>query len=609
MTGVIATIPKFQFSANGIPMVGGTLDTYIAGSTTPTDTWQDSALTVANTNPITLDARGECVLWLDSAVVYKFVLKNAAGVIQWTQDNISTPAALVNTLRTDLAASSGASLVGTISPATGGIDRTQADKNSDAVTVKDFGGTWDGVADVSTVAQAALDSGAKVVDFMGLSGKIVTALTIPAGIEARNVNLTAGTAGMNMLLVNSRSRVSGTLTGTGTTSIVERGIYPAADGVEDVHLDVIVQNMTFGVHAQYLGTDAEANFPRRWTGTIRCKNIVGAIGKSEGYGVLLSPALDCNLKIFGKTIQRHALYLSAGASNNIIDVDVDGCKNVAYQINTSATQAASQYNTVCVKARNLTVPGDPQGADQVNGVHILGNSHRNTTYLDIDGNGTAEMAIVCEGVSTDITMQPTGNKFYGHIKGGFVGKDVVRDIGCAQNDYSGLSIDANATFSVIAFRLNGARASAALPWAGPRAYDNQINAQGVAIRGIYNEVTDVATYIGPNDIRNNSTSLRVDDRTDGKRTGYSRRCKFSGTTASAAATTSIDTTVTLPIPMQVLARNVDVKLTGSSVQFFDKPICIVGVIAAADETSLGFRAYNGHSAAQTLSYTGTVEGD
>jgi hypothetical protein len=112
MAAVIAQIPKFQFSANGVPMVGGTLETYIAGTTTPTNTWQDSALTIANTNPITLDARGECVLWLDSAVVYKFVLKNAAGVIQWTQDNISTPAALVNTLRTDLAASSGASLVG-----------------------------------------------------------------------------------------------------------------------------------------------------------------------------------------------------------------------------------------------------------------------------------------------------------------------------------------------------------------------------------------------------------------------------------------------------------------------------------------------------------------
>jgi hypothetical protein len=112
MAGVIATIPKFQFSANGVPMVGGTLETYIAGSTTPATTWQDSDLTSANTNPISLDARGECVLWLDSAVVYKFVLKNAAGVVQWTQDNIKTVADVANTLRSDLAAPTGASLIG-----------------------------------------------------------------------------------------------------------------------------------------------------------------------------------------------------------------------------------------------------------------------------------------------------------------------------------------------------------------------------------------------------------------------------------------------------------------------------------------------------------------
>ena len=66
MTGVIATIPKYQFSTNGVPLVNGTLTTYLAGSTTLTTTWQDLALTGANTNPIVLDSRGECILYLDS---------------------------------------------------------------------------------------------------------------------------------------------------------------------------------------------------------------------------------------------------------------------------------------------------------------------------------------------------------------------------------------------------------------------------------------------------------------------------------------------------------------------------------------------------------------
>lgn len=145
MAGVIATIPKFQFSANGAPLVGGTLEAYIAGSTTPATTWQDSALTIANTNPISLDARGECVLWLDPAVVYKFVLKNAQGVIQWTQDNISNPAALANSLRADLAASSGASLVGFLQAGAGAVATTVQSKLRESVSVKDFGAIGDGV--------------------------------------------------------------------------------------------------------------------------------------------------------------------------------------------------------------------------------------------------------------------------------------------------------------------------------------------------------------------------------------------------------------------------------------------------------------------------------
>lgn len=138
MAGVIATIPKFQFSANGVPMVGGTLETYIAGSTTPATTWQDSALTIANSNPISLDARGECVLWLDPAVVYKFVLKNAQGVIQWTQDNISNPAALANSLRADLAAPFGAERVGYTPSGAGAVAKSVQDKLREDVCVFDF---------------------------------------------------------------------------------------------------------------------------------------------------------------------------------------------------------------------------------------------------------------------------------------------------------------------------------------------------------------------------------------------------------------------------------------------------------------------------------------
>lgn len=92
MTGVIATIPRIQFSGPlGVPLIGGKLYTYLAGTTTPEPTFQDEALTIANPNPVELDSTGSCTLWLDPAKKYKFLLRNALGVTQpgWPVDDIN----------------------------------------------------------------------------------------------------------------------------------------------------------------------------------------------------------------------------------------------------------------------------------------------------------------------------------------------------------------------------------------------------------------------------------------------------------------------------------------------------------------------------------------
>ena len=83
--------PKLQFfDANGNPLVGGKLHTYLAGTTTPQTTFQDKAGTSANTNPIVLDARGEANVWLDPSVLTKFILTTADEVEIWTVDNIGS---------------------------------------------------------------------------------------------------------------------------------------------------------------------------------------------------------------------------------------------------------------------------------------------------------------------------------------------------------------------------------------------------------------------------------------------------------------------------------------------------------------------------------------
>lgn len=88
---VLAPEPKAQFfDANGNPLVGGKVYTYAAGTSTPLATFTDANALTQNTNPVILDARGECNLWFATATSYKVVLKDASDNLIWTVDNIAT---------------------------------------------------------------------------------------------------------------------------------------------------------------------------------------------------------------------------------------------------------------------------------------------------------------------------------------------------------------------------------------------------------------------------------------------------------------------------------------------------------------------------------------
>jgi hypothetical protein len=79
------------FSSNGVPLAGGLIYTYAAGSTTPVATYTSSSGATPHTNPIVLDAAGRVAtgeIWLTTTTVYKFVLKTSAGVTIATYDNV-----------------------------------------------------------------------------------------------------------------------------------------------------------------------------------------------------------------------------------------------------------------------------------------------------------------------------------------------------------------------------------------------------------------------------------------------------------------------------------------------------------------------------------------
>ena len=82
--------PYIKFTAintNGLPLIGGKVHTYIAGTNTPTDTWSDFGITL-NSNPVDLNAMGQANIFLTENFAYKFVIKDSLDNVIETQDNI-----------------------------------------------------------------------------------------------------------------------------------------------------------------------------------------------------------------------------------------------------------------------------------------------------------------------------------------------------------------------------------------------------------------------------------------------------------------------------------------------------------------------------------------
>jgi hypothetical protein len=184
MTGVIATIPRQQFlDALGVPLIGGKLYVYQAGSTTLADTFQDQNLTTKNQNPIPLDAAGSCTIWLDPAAQYKFVLRNALGITQpgWPIDNISgasnvlslTPTLGLYAKLTALAAAVGSALIGFIQSGSGAVALTLQDLLRERVSITHFG---------AKASNAAAQNGAAIRAAMTEASSRKCVLWVPAGV-------------------------------------------------------------------------------------------------------------------------------------------------------------------------------------------------------------------------------------------------------------------------------------------------------------------------------------------------------------------------------------------------------------------------------------------
>ncbi|WP_433705790.1 hypothetical protein [Paraburkholderia sacchari] len=94
MSATLLPNAEQQFlDANGKPLAGGSVYFYIPLTTTFKNTWQDSAQTILNTNPVILDAAGRAIIWGSGS--YRQVVYDQFNNLVWDQTTEDSTGGLI----------------------------------------------------------------------------------------------------------------------------------------------------------------------------------------------------------------------------------------------------------------------------------------------------------------------------------------------------------------------------------------------------------------------------------------------------------------------------------------------------------------------------------
>lgn len=235
-TGTLAPAPyQTVLDNDGVSLSGALVYTYIAGTTTPIDTFSASDLTVPNTNanPIVADAAGRFVAYLTPGLSYKFLYKTATGTTIRTCDNIGSVA--TSTVDLDVTGTAGVSIaageVAYLSDGSGGLTA----------------GRW-------YLADADLVYGSLTCEIGVASAAIASSASGAIRVGGRMAGLTGLSAGANYYV----SATAGALT---TTAPANARLVGAADSTTSLVLASAGPTLTappVGSITMYGGTTAPA---------------------------------------------------------------------------------------------------------------------------------------------------------------------------------------------------------------------------------------------------------------------------------------------------------------------------------------------------------------
>lgn len=204
---VVTPTPKTQFlDAAGVPLAGGKLYTYVAGTTTPQATYTDSTGATPNSNPVVLDSRGEANVWLGEAT-YKFKLTDANDVEIWTVDYISAPTTSVSAVLTGnvtISSDSSGPALKITQTGTGDVMRVQDSADPDSTP---FVINSSGLVGLGTVAPAEaldIDNNGKIqFSSSGTARMVISADATNSTIDVKaDRNLVVKTNATTILTVN-----------------------------------------------------------------------------------------------------------------------------------------------------------------------------------------------------------------------------------------------------------------------------------------------------------------------------------------------------------------------------------------------------------------------
>jgi hypothetical protein len=201
MAQILSPLPVQRFvDNNGNALVGGQLFTFQAGSNTPAQTFTDSSGVTTNPNPIILNSRGECQIWLPPNVAFKFQLLDSFSNTIWTVDNIVNSQLITLWGGVDTGSANSYSL-NFLAPFTSYLDGTvlywnPANTNTGASTININGL---GVINLASQAGNSLVAGqivANQVTGILINGGVAYVITSPAATSLYISNASTGEIGV-----------------------------------------------------------------------------------------------------------------------------------------------------------------------------------------------------------------------------------------------------------------------------------------------------------------------------------------------------------------------------------------------------------------------------